>query len=46
MDEKVKIGMIHLRWLIAYLRRARFSWPAVRAISRGVRDGLLRAPLG
>ena len=46
MDEKVKIGMIHLRWLIAYLRRARFSWPAVRAISRGVRDGLLKAPVG
>jgi rhamnopyranosyl-N-acetylglucosaminyl-diphospho-decaprenol beta-1,3/1,4-galactofuranosyltransferase len=45
-DEKLKIGVIHLQWLLRYLQQAHFSWPAVQAISRGVRDGLLKRPLG
>jgi GT2 family glycosyltransferase len=43
-DEKVKIGMIHIRWIVAYLRRNRFSAAAIQAISRGVRDGLFTKP--
>ncbi len=45
-DEKVKIGMVHAKWLVTYLRQARFRWPAVRAIASGVWDGLVKVPVG
>jgi rhamnopyranosyl-N-acetylglucosaminyl-diphospho-decaprenol beta-1,3/1,4-galactofuranosyltransferase len=44
-DEKLKIGAIHVAWLLKYLRRTRCSWAAVRAISRGVFDGLFKRPV-
>jgi GT2 family glycosyltransferase len=43
-DERVKILLIHLRWITQYLRRQRFSGAAIAAVAKGVRDGLLRVP--
>lgn len=43
-DEKLKIGLLHLNWMVRYLFRARWSGAALRAVGRGLRDGLMRAP--
>jgi hypothetical protein len=43
-DEKVKIVMVHARWIFTYLRRSSCRWQAAQAMARGVRDGLFRRP--
>jgi GT2 family glycosyltransferase len=42
--ERAKIMLVHSRWVLAYLRRSRFSWPSVRAVGSGLRDGIFRTP--
>jgi GT2 family glycosyltransferase len=43
-DDKLKIGIVHLQWIMTYLRRARFKWSSVRPVLNGIIDGLLRQP--
>ena len=43
-DEKVKIGLIHLQWILRYLARSPFRADRLRAVFRGLRDGLVREP--
>jgi GT2 family glycosyltransferase len=43
-EERTKIMLVHSRWVFAYLRRSRFSWPSIRAVGSGLRDGIFRAP--
>jgi GT2 family glycosyltransferase len=43
-DERLKIGIIHLRWIAQYLRAAGLGFKSIAAVGRGLRDGLLRRP--
>lgn len=43
-DDKLKIGLVHLQWILRYLQRGRFSWNYLRPVLRGIFNGLFHRP--